>query len=744
MKKTLNVTLAFSLVATSGICIAQIAPSSGAYTTDLTNTYVQDQALDSISTVNMIMCFLGALRPEQKAGVGPYRALVDLKKCDSAKGGSESTSVGSNSEVNYVETVVESSRESTNSPLLSKAWVNMKGQQDQQVYTYTSMSAGSSTTNPNGVFTMGFSGYPVLSPTIKSMQGLLESLGNTVTFYETGMTHGNGPSGTYQTKLSLTQSGTDSGSGRASDNSQNSGGSAVDTTFAFNSTHFLRKVGSNTAQCFSRAATDGEYSTWRYGVYKTDGSRLNLSNPGFNVTYTSGSNTYYGYAGFYGVFFPDVALTTIGNSATLSRPGSNNTYTYNSIGGKLTKLTKRTITLDEVKGQPVRAWLPGTSGETKIYWNGTTIEKSETITCNQNGCQGVAATGTITAASMRSANQNIIQGYSETLGGQVILPVPGSGEFAGNNIVTYRERSSVTPSTASSLTLVCVSECLNGKSAMSTALTNNTTPFATVGSQTQNWGPISDGSKKSYVFTNSGMMVIGSDKLNTNNQVDASGFSSSQLSGQYQYGLRSSMLVPESNAIKCNSDGVANTAGVYICPYLFNQLAETYEWETGTKPWNKFSGLTLVGGDAVTFDPPMKLEVTLSTTNSTLTNSSNQIGSKIKMDYNGFGDLQGIPGSCYDPSTNIKEPCNGSNKYAPAFSLKAGAILKGIGDTSYFAKPLDQEVRFGKVNASFCSTLTLPTSATLPSTLGIDPKITIGNAPTPTNSAPAVIHGIVQ
>ena len=67
------------------------------------------------------------------------------------------------------------------------------------------------------------------------------------------------------------------------------------------------------------------------------------------------------------------------------------------------------------------------------------------------------------------------------------------------------------------------------------------------------------------------------------------------------------------------------------------------------------------------------------------------------------------------------------------------------GTTSYFIKPIDQEIRFGKVADSFCDGLTLPTTAVLPAAnVAVDPKVTIGTKPTPRVAAPAVVHGVVQ
>ena len=84
------------------------APTSGAYVTDNQNTWVQDRVGDRISTVNMIMCVIGAMRPDALVNQGAYRALIDENKCsgrgDSSKSGS--TNAGEANATNFMSAVV--------------------------------------------------------------------------------------------------------------------------------------------------------------------------------------------------------------------------------------------------------------------------------------------------------------------------------------------------------------------------------------------------------------------------------------------------------------------------------------------------------------------------------------------------------------------------------------------------------------------------------------------------------------
>lgn len=733
MKTIKQVFVSVGYLLTSSVALAQTAPTTGAYVTDTTNSYVQDQALDAISSVNMIMCFMSSLRPEAKVGDGNYVALVDKTKCESKGGSGEDTNAGASNQVNYVNTIVNSTRASSSAPMLVSAWVEMKDDSPQQlIYTYTTVSEGASTAQPNGNFTMDFSGYPASGGNTQFMRGTLSANGSTITFYESGQR-----GGSYSNALTLTQSGTSSGSGRASNTE---GGGTTDTTFAYNSTHFLRQKGTNTAQCFSRATSDANISTWRYGVYNANGSRLALTNPGFGITYETGGTTYYGYAGFYGVFFPDTALSAMGSSATVRGARDGTTYTYSKTGGKLTKLSKNQTTLNGVKGQPLRVWF--STGEAKLMWDGTNLVQTETMSCGPSGCTNTAINPptAIAASTLLGLGFRVLNGWSDALGGPIAIPVPTSGNFLAATDVFYRTRTVVSAADMASLTLYCVGQCPKGKTDMEAALPNGE-PYATVGSNVRNFGPTLISNAKTYVFSG-GLMYLGS--VSTANAVDASAFASTKLTGNNQNGIRSGQLVSSSDtSINCNSNGIANPSGTYLCPHLFNQVTDIYEWETGIKPWNQLATLSQ-GGTTVTIDRPKRLTITLTSSNSTLASTDTKIGSTLQLDYNGFGDLGGIPGSCYNPATNIKGPCGGTNtRYAPDFSLRAGAVVSD-GSTNYFVKPIDQEIRFGKVSDSLCSSLTLPTTATLPTaSSSTDPRTTIGTKPTLT-SAPAVIHGVVQ
>ena len=71
---------------------------------------------------------------------------------------------------------------------------------------------------------------------------------------------------------------------------------------AFSDDHFLRSDGTESA-CFDRNSFDE--TAWRYGLYDaTTGARVSPQS-GFPVTLTESGMDYYGWVGYWGVWFPE-------------------------------------------------------------------------------------------------------------------------------------------------------------------------------------------------------------------------------------------------------------------------------------------------------------------------------------------------------------------------------------------------------------------------------------------------------
>src|SRR5579872_2891508 len=89
-------------------------PSTSPYATDPQNLYVQDETAQGIGSLNMVLCVVGSMDPGAMVNAGPYVALVDMNKCQSAKGGG---SAAAGSAANYANAVVDVTRSSNSDPM---------------------------------------------------------------------------------------------------------------------------------------------------------------------------------------------------------------------------------------------------------------------------------------------------------------------------------------------------------------------------------------------------------------------------------------------------------------------------------------------------------------------------------------------------------------------------------------------------------------------------------------------------
>ncbi|MFM2288277.1 MAG: hypothetical protein RL684_1420, partial [Pseudomonadota bacterium] len=167
----------------------------------------------------------------------------------------------------------------------------------------------------------------------------------------------------------------------------------------------------------------------------------------------------------------------------------------------------------------------------------------------------------------------------------------------------------------------------------------------------------------------------------------------------------------------------------------------------GPQQWQQSLWLSS-GGSTVAFDPPQNIPYTVP--NGAAYGSF--AGKAILLQFNGFGNLYGIPGSCVDPLTNADVTCDTPNaRYVPLFSLPDGATMTLPNpSTPLVVKALNAEVRLASLGpsaASACASMSLATVA--PPTGGThDPSDSadafyIGTKPAVT-AAPKVIDGVVQ
>ena len=739
-------------------------PATSPYTTDVQNSYVQDQTAEGIKQVNSIMCYIGAMSPASLVNQGNYIALVDQTKCDGnedSANNSGSDSSGSTAS-QYSTATVNSSRLSNSDPMIGKVWVdqNQSGQQ-MTIFAHASVSDAPTTTNPYGTFRLDYCGAPASGGSCM-FNGFIDASSSGLSYYETGSQGG----GSRTIAMTLNANGTTSGNGKMSIDETGGGGSSSTVfTFAYNSTYFMRDDGVNPVQCFSRDAADPAtgYSVWRYGLYDaTTGARI-TRNSGFPIQYTSGGTTYQGYMGYYGLWLPQDALSTITSGASVQKvtyssgtPTTTN-YTLFMAGGKLTKYTKATTTLaaiDQIRftfwasastapsgwGTTTPAYSANSSYE--MYWDNANSQFVITgvQSCGSNGCQMASLSSSVpvpVSSSYWSTNYPYgIGGWSQSLGGQLSID---TSSLSGTTVVVYRTANVVYPSEYASIgNLECIADCPTASGIAALLSNSASTPF---GSTAGNYAPTPASSLVTYSLdpTSGNLIDASSSPVTT---------SSTSLTGQFQSGIRSGELFAASDAATVDAaDGSAD--GTYNTPSV-DSLNVYYVWETGPNAWNQFSALEDSSNTFVQFDPPLNVNFIVPTGAA----YGSYAGKTIVLQYNGFGDLFGIPGQCVSPVDNSPVDCTTTNaRYVPEFSIPldptTGVVTNG--STTYLVKWLDREIRLPVKTVTDCTNagLTLPSSVTLPTASGLqDPSspsssVYIGAKPTVTD-APRVIQGVVQ
>jgi hypothetical protein len=729
--------------------------STSAYRTDPQSSHVEDATSEGIGQVNMIACIMAAMRPDALVNEGPYNALVDESKCEPAGESDSSASDGAQA-ATYMTATVNATRTSNSVPMISKIWLAQEEENRQTaIDVHVSATLPPSDSNPYGSFRLDFCGRQPDASECR-MNGYLEGSDAGIRYFQTETRDDGNGLETQTTALKLNATGTTTGSGRM----QIERGGQFAFDFAYNASLYRRSDGTED-QCFSRDAADADtgFSVWRYGLYDaTTGVRV-TRNSGFPIEYVDGSKTYHGYLGYYGLHLPLEAMATLTSGSTVQKvqygggeAPTKTDYTVVKADGKLLKFARKTRKLHEIDrvkfttfvGMEASSFFAGATQNTQyeLYWDDAAgnFKVTGQMTCGNNGCQ-TAELQTQTVDASFWQNRGGVQGWSQSLGGELFISLQGvSTPLDSQQVnVVYRTQDLVYPSQLPA-TLYCLRDCPTNATLTSyfTADPGPMSPF--VPSTANNWNPAAADAVVSYhTDSASALLLDASDEPVTFS--DAEAF---QQKPQYQWGVRSGRLFTTLADAEC-----AAASGTY-CDYKVNDLEVFYQWETGANGHNQFAAVKDSSGEFLAFDAP--LQVTYEVPDSAAYGAF--AGQSMVLQYNGFGDLWGIPGHCVSRTTNETVTCDGEgSRYVPAFVIPFDETNGKVtaGDSTYLVKWLDREIRFARKDPSVCSAagLTLPSGMVLPTSADLknpaDPNsdIYIGEKPT-VDEAPRVIHGDVM
>ncbi|MBL8343171.1 MAG: hypothetical protein JNL30_17010 [Rubrivivax sp.] len=729
-------------------------PGAGsAYRTDAQHSRVEDATSRGIQQVNTITCYMAAMRPDALVNQGDYLALVDEKKCDEGGRSSAGNAGGSSGGTNapsYTTATVNSSRASNADPMRARIWLDQSDADfTATIFVNLSATAAPSASNPFGVFRIDYCGRAEGLPGCV-MNGFLETGAGGAAYYEVE----NG--GSHSKALRLTLAGNDAGAGAMN---LQEGGPATHFSFAYNADYFLRGNGVGPDQCFSRDAADAAtgMSVWRYGLYDADTGAREERRSGFPVEFSSGNTTHRGYMGYHGLWLPPDAQA--GNGATVTRVEYNDgaaptrtDYTLVKAEGRLTRYTKQTRTLASVDKMRLQAFIddatnffPGATSfrQYEMYWDQANGDFKVTamVDCGEGGCQTQTLPSEQSVAPAFFAPRGGLRGFSQSLGGELFVPLAGGGNVDANAVlVAYRTQELVYPADMPA-TLHCLRDCPTAASiaAFFAPGSQATSPFA--GSSWNNWQPVPANAVVSY-GTQSATALL---RDAADQPVVFTDREALQSRPAYMQGVRTGRLFTDAEAARCPQNNAQ------FCEFRVEQMDVYYQWETGPNSWNQFAALRDAQSNVVRFEAPLPV-------NYTVPNGAaygDYAGKTLVLQYGGFGELWGIPGQCVSPQTNEPAACDQPGaRYVPAFVIPFDQTLGRVqapGNRTLLVKWLEREIRFARKPLNICTSagITLPTGLSLPTANDLaDPSsagspVYIGPKPT-VSGAPRVVHGEVM
>jgi hypothetical protein len=730
-------------------------PSTSAYHTDKQDSYVEDATSKGVQQVNFITCLMSAMRPDAMVNEGNYSALVDGSKCQND---ATATADGTTS---FNTAYLNVTRATNNDPMISRIWLEEEDEgQQSTIFVRVSATEAPSANNAYGKFRLDYCG------TAEGMigcrnNGYLEGSDAGMRYFENEQ----GDHGTSVKAVQLNASGTTSGTGTMS--IDGGGNQSAAFNFAYNASLFRRKDLNGDDQCFSRDASDPGtgMSVWRYGLYDaTTGARVERQS-GFQIEFVNSGTTYRGYLGYGGLSLPSEGLNALTSGSTVQKVDydqgdapTRTDYTVVKAGGKLSKYTRHTRSLhgiDKVKfsvfvGNNGTALFAGAHANTsyEIYWSeeAHSFMASSEMNCSMNGCNNSVVSPEMPVSVSFWASQSGIQGFSNTLGGEVFVALEGHTTINSDDVnVVYRVQDLVYPSDMPA-TLHCLRDCPTAASlsaffALDQQSQQGQSPYVNASSQ-GSFTPVT--SSVNYTTDKSAAMLKDSTSADVvfaqRDALEHSNFSN---------GLRSGKLYADSlEATECSPG-----SGTY-CDDKINAMAVYYQWETGVNSFNQFAAVKDSTGEYLKFDAPLQVNYSVPAESK----YGEYAGQSIVLQYGGFGELYGIPGYCVSAATNAVVGCeNGGDnediRYVPSFTIPFNTTQGKVtvGDATYFVKWLNREIRFANKASSVCDAagLVTPTGVTLPTAAELqnpsDPSsaIYIGTKPVVT-AAPRVIHGEVK
>ena len=771
----------------SGTPVAALFNDAGTdYSSDVAQVHVYDASMESLQTVNMILCLMEQTRATEMVNQGSYIALVNENKCETGgnkssggTGGGQSTGSGSSEQTaKFNKWTITSTRADNSSPQIVKIWVpgeaNATDPMDgQNILVEVTVSEGVSATRPFGSFVMNFAGVvdaALVGGTPGSyettMAGTLQTVDNSLgqpqfQFINVGGKAVNAmiTDFTMTQKANVVLDDTSSTGGVAHTSSvdgfdQDTSGTIdpsesrqTDFAIAFNADNFLRGkdddgvTGIDSYACTSRTSLDEH--VWRYNLYHAadgtfngatvTGGQLVELNSGFPFTYSGG----FGHVGYWGVWTENGDALADGTTITKETFGDSaaaENYTVNVSPGKLWRRTRVASSFANFVGM-------------ELNWWGDPSDPFCTGGCANQGDYRVTV---LDETSSGAGDYKVVATNPLTFGengpqlGTALSPQPditpannsdqlwmNSDALGGSVVVKTAEvvffkEEMVSPGETSlnGLNLTCFERCPRGDIASSASQETDLFHDLDSGAGVNINNPDSSGTASNRTYT----LTVANGKMTLADDTLAS------QSVDVPAGVDWTAFTEDWYQWGVQSGDMVTTTdadGFNDWFEVFNATT-TYRWETGTNNWNQNVSVSGTGG-VVSFDKPLQMTYQYALGDDP--NGDNfAAGSPFLLEYGGPGELWGFPWED-----------DGTGRWYSALTLKDGITLTD-GTNNFKLRGMEKEQTMRDVARSpGCDALNVDTvlSLALPTAVAGTPSFAWGEMPTVTD-APAVIEGELQ
>ena len=714
------------------------------FSTDQVNAYVYDASMESLDTVNMILCLMGQTRASDMVNRGAYIALVNEDKCETGENQSDTTTTGQSSggsQTEYNRWTINSTRADDTSDQLVQIWVpgeaNTQDPMDgQEILVEVTVTEGVSATNPFAKFSMNFKGVADINGNeVTTMKGTLATVDNDqgqpqFSFINLGgdALGLGGPGGfSFEESANVVLNDASATGGVAVthraesfDDGFFSQSREASFAIAFDADFLLRGKDDNgdniidADSCKSR--NDFDTQVWRYNLYhKADGAFSNNTvTAGERVTLNSGfpfhidSNNdgqpeSFGFVGYHGVWSETGELadgTVITEFDYETETETDHTLVVSE--GKMMRRSSSEVLLSAMQGEEFQFWgeHPNTNEFNEWLVTVNSSNQFEIIGSITFGETGPEVTDVTPVVMTLGVNEQI-HFWSDSLGGSVNYVEDGRG------VVIFYAEEFVSPADAdiaSGLTLFCYNQCLKG------GLTQTD-----VGNASSDQDLYHTYINTPFEYTLSivnGRMVL-TDHLDA--EVSAVGLNLSAIG--YDWGIQT-------------GDMVTTALSDPTQPWLVHEAASSFRWETGNNEWNRLVSVADAQGNITTFDKPLQFSYEHSTANDA-NGSSSSNGKRFFLEYGGQGDLWGFP---WEEDTE-------TGRWHTAVTLADGVTLTD-GTNEFVVKAIEKEQTMKDSNScgalnvdSLLGSLPLPTV----NDMG-EVSIALSDRPVVT-AAPAVVEG---